>query len=445
MTINLKRNCRIIKLNSPRVNLPNKTILVFEDSAYVNFFPITLSRPVCHLLAGTKTSLQRVRAHFPDCDVKIVCRPYLRVLFDGLSDESIKGLEGDIVLVNGSAVLHGGGYPVEEFKRDSGFTAFVDGEKLLMASIPGKKIKELAPVISRLYEEGKDSELVSAVDSKAQVDMMHFRYIWDAMLQNPLLIQSDFNEYYRDNNPVIKIGDANVYESESIMAPGDVTADYASVVDARGGPIIIESGVEIKPFCYLEGPAYIGRNCKLVGGKTTGGCSFGPGCRIGGEVENSVIIGNSNKYHEGFLGHAYLGEWVNLGALTTNSDLKNNYGEISVKINGSSIKTGSIKIGSFIGDHSKTGIGITLNTGINIGYSCNLFGGGLILEKEIPSFAWGNDTLRVEYSRAKAISTARTVMGRREHNFDERHEKLFEELFIRSKETRGIWLKGRRH
>lgn len=120
-----------------------------------------------------------------------------------------------------------------------------------------------------------------------------------------------------------------------------------------------------------------------------------------------------NKYHAGFIGHSYVGSWVNFGAMTTNSDLKNNYSSISVSVDGQIIDTGSIKVGSFIGDHTKFGIGTLLNAGINVGLCCNLYGGNLITDREVPSFRWGNSSGYEVYRFDKAIKTIRSSTERR--------------------------------
>lgn len=153
---------------------------------------------------------------------------------------------------------------------------------------------------------------------------------------------------------------------------------------------------------------------------------------------NSIFLGYSNKYHEGFLGHSYAGEWVNLGALTTNSDLKNNYGNIKVFLNGKNIDTGLVKVGSMIGDHVKTGIGTLLNTGINIGFGSNLFGGGMIKEKFIPSFYWGGVQGFSEYEFGKMIDTAEKVIKRRNKKLTSKEKRLFSILFELTKEERKL-------
>ncbi|MCP4632771.1 MAG: hypothetical protein GY855_07575 [candidate division Zixibacteria bacterium] len=424
-------------------------VIVFEDEHYSFLNPIALSHPVYNILAGTKTNYQRIEHYFNEYQIATVCREYLAPVYGSLTKESLDSslhkTDTKVVLVNGRIALFQKDIEfITELKNCTDFTSFNIGNTLAAAVIPSSFIRELTGLIISLHNEGTSLAIKDISNKNIDVELELFNYIWESMPRNQRFIESDFNEYYKDNQTANSIGDSYLYNNNAIANGSNISADAASVIDARSGPVIIESGVEIKPFCYLEGPAYIGNECKLVGGKITGGCSFGPGCRIGGEVENSIVIGNSNKYHEGFLGHAYLGEWVNLGALTTNSDLKNNYSEISVKLNGKVTKTGSNKIGSFIGDHSKTGIGTTLNTGIVIGCMSNLFGGSLIVEKEIPSYAWGNDALRHEYSLAKALDTAWIVLERREQVFDVNQKKMFDYIYADTKEARQKWLIGKR-
>ncbi len=399
-------------------------VIVFEDEHYPKFYPLSLSRPTYNLLCGSKTNLERIKEHFSDFELFTICRPHL-------SCKRIpNGQFNKIIFINGRAVFSRKDLGlINELKKNDESTTYIKDGMLIAAIL--KNIKEPKDIPLDIIENSKKIE---------EVDILTFSYIWDIVLENQKLIEQDFDEYFKDKGFKDKIGDSFVYGKKEIFVSDGGGADFASVIDARGGPIIIGRGVEIKPFTYLEGPVFIGDGCKLVGGKITAGCSLGNGCRVGGEIENTIIIGNTNKYHEGFIGHSYIGEWVNLGALTTNSDLKNNYSEISVKQNGIMTKTGGIKIGCFIGDHTKIGIGTTLNTGINIGFSCNLFGGGLIMEKETPSFTWGNDSLRRIFSLKDAVETAKIVLKRRGILFDNKHYRLFEHIFNESKIQREAWL-----
>jgi UDP-N-acetylglucosamine diphosphorylase/glucosamine-1-phosphate N-acetyltransferase len=176
--------------------------------------------------------------------------------------------------------------------------------------------------------------------------------------------------------------------------------------------VYIGANTRIEPQAALAGPCYIGPNSVVVAGKIAGS-SIGHTCRVGGEVEECIFQAYVNKYHAGFVGHSYVGAWVNFGAMTTNSDLKNNYSNIRVSLGGESIDTGSIKVGSFIGDHTKFGIGTLLTTGIVIGVCSNVFGGGLVTDKEVPSFAWGTTGGYQPYKIEKALETVARTMQRR--------------------------------
>jgi hypothetical protein len=160
-------------------------------------------------------------------------------------------------------------------------------------------------------------------------------------------------------------------------------------------------------------------------------------CRVGGEVEESIIHGHSNKYHDGFLGHAYVGEWVNLGALTTNSDLKNDYSSVSVLMNGKTVSTGSTKVGSFIADHVKTSIGTLLNTGTIVGTMAILVATGSPLPKYIPPFAWFlNGVVGKGFGLTPLIETARIAMSRRKVDMTEADEKLLRHVYELTAEDR---------
>src|SRR5205823_12729762 len=172
-------------------------------------------------------------------------------------------------------------------------------------------------------------------------------------------------------------------------------------------------------------PCWVGPGTHVLGAKVRAGTSLGPGCRVGGEVEASIVHGHSNKYHDGFLGHSYVGEWVNLGAGTSNSDLRNDYGEVTVVVNGRRVPTGSPKVGCFLGDHAKTGLGTLLNTGTNAGVFCNLLPSGRLLPKYVPSFAsWWNGRLEDCADFDALLRTAAEVMRRRGCELTDAHETL---------------------
>ena len=246
--------------------------------------------------------------------------------------------------------------------------------------------------------------------------------IWDIPLLNGDMISKDFDII--DDLPAF--GFAPIIGSgisTSRMELKDPASIYISkgtdiepfvFLDASEGPIILGEDVSVKSCSIIRGPFFADRAAVIYSARISGGCTIGQVSRVGGEIEASIVHGYSNKYHDGFLGHSYIGEWVNLGALTTNSDLKNNYGNIKYPISKDKvIQTGRMKVGTFIGDHSKIGIGALLNSGSNIGVSTNLYGGGLA-PNFISSFKWGSAADGfTQYQWDKARDTMLKVSSRR--------------------------------
>lgn len=203
------------------------------------------------------------------------------------------------------------------------------------------------------------------------------------------------------------------------------------VFDTSHGPIYIGKNTVIEPFSFIQGPVYIGDNCTIrAGSQIYGPVRIGNWCKVSGEITFSLMHSYVNKQHYGFLGHSYICEWVNLGAGTTTSNLKNNYSKIAVNLNGQSYNTGSIFLGSIIGDHTKTGIQTMLNTGTLCGISTNLYGAGY-QNKLLKSFTWNNasNSEAINYNIAKAIQTAKISMSRRKINMNENYESMMTHLY----------------
>ncbi|MCC6542251.1 MAG: GlmU family protein [Flavobacteriales bacterium] len=190
----------------------------------------------------------------------------------------------------------------------------------------------------------------------------------------------------------------------------------ASILNTKAGPIYIGKGAEVMEGCMLRGPIVIGDHAQVkMGAKIYGPSAFGPACRVGGEVTNSVILGYSNKGHDGFLGNSVLGEWCNLGADTNTSNLKNTYGNVQVwsGVEKAMVDSGLQFCGLLMGDHSKSGINTMFNTGTVVGVAANVFGGGFP-PKYIPGFSWGGADGFEIHDIERALSTARRVMERRQ-------------------------------
>ena len=217
-------------------------------------------------------------------------------------------------------------------------------------------------------------------------------------------------------------------QGDDLWLADAVTLAPGCVIDSRRGPVVLDHGVDVAPHTLLEGPLYLGPGCRVkAGARIYGDSSFGIGNRLAGEIGESTFGDFSNKQHEGFIGHAVLGAWVNLGAMTTCSDLKNNYGNVRVDLGGGSEDTGQRFVGLMAGDHVKTAIGTLFNTGTTVGFASNIFGAGMP-PKYVPAFSWGGDPGAPAYGVGQALATATVVMGRRGCRFEPSHRAMFEVL-----------------
>jgi len=306
--------------------------------------------------------------------------------------------------------------------------------------------------VSRIeYQESRIAEFIAAAKAKlpnVRSALPTWRYIWDLVLANAEQITADFAAAGRNGieGMVEQPSAIRGNKKDIYIAPG-VTVHPMVVIDTEDGPVYIDEDAEIHPFSRIEGPCYIGKKSVLLGAKCREGNSIGPLCRIGGEVEESIIQGHSNKYHDGFIGHAYVGEWVNLGALTTNSDLKNDYSTVSVMLDGRrTIDTGSTKVGSLIGDHAKTSIGTLLNTGSYVGAMALIMATGKPLPKFIPSFAWFVEGIVTKgFGKGKLYETAEMAMSRRNCQWSEVEQSMWDAVFKMTAPVRNEAIKkGRR-
>jgi UDP-N-acetylglucosamine diphosphorylase/glucosamine-1-phosphate N-acetyltransferase len=417
-------------------------LIVFEDNTHRNFYPLTLSRAIFSLRCGVGTLWERIAARFPDYEVSLSCRPELADLIGletGIKANHFDYQPGDrLVFVNGRLRL--GDKLTKELLTSEKSRIFMYKKTTAAAVVTEPLKKNPAPETQFTGEEGAAALGVEAELIEAEFEF--YEYLWDLVDLNGNEISIDFVDRIKASDLSRMLSEARIDSSARILSAENLyiapDAEIAGgvVIDNREGPVYIDEGATIGPLSFVEGPCYIGKGSHIFRGNIRAGCSFGPQCRVGGEVETSIFQGYTNKYHDGFIGHAYLGSWVNLGAMTTNSDLKNNYGSISVSLNGDILDTGRIKIGSFIGDHTKTGIGTLLNTGISIGFSCNIYGGTLVTSREVPSFSWGDETGYAVYRIDKALEVARVVMERRGQVLTDAHDKLFHAIFEKTTRNR---------
>ncbi len=261
-------------------------------------------------------------------------------------------------------------------------------------------------------------------------DLIQVKNTWDIFSLNAKAIQQDFDLITEDrvSQPIPEtvqcIGKENIFIEEG------ATVNFATL-NATTGPIYIGKDAEIMEGVVVRGPLAMCENSVLkLSAKIYGATTLGPYCKVGGEVNNAVLMGYSNKGHDGFLGNSVLGEWCNLGADTNNSNLKNNYAEVKLWNYETQrfAKTGLQFCGLMMGDHSKCGINTMFNTGTVVGVSANIFGSGFP-RNFVPSFSWGGASGFTEYKTNKVFEVAKVVMDRRNIIFDEKDQKILTHIF----------------
>ena len=270
-------------------------------------------------------------------------------------------------------------------------------------------------------------------------DVLQIAHTWDIFSKNHEAIQRDFDLLTtgRTSEPIpertVAFHEANIFIEEGAKLP------FCSL-NASEGPIYIGKDAEIMEGAVIRGPFALCEGATVkMNAKIYTGCTIGPHSKVGGELNNSVLMGYSNKGHDGFLGNSVIGEWCNLGADSNNSNLKNNYAEVRLWDYDTEgfARTGLQFCGLMMGDHSKCGINTMFNTGTVVGVSANIFGSGFP-RNFIPSFSWGGAGGMTTYKTNKAFEVAKIVMARRGINFSEEDAKILEHVF----EETAQWRRG---
>ena len=386
--------------------MKGRTIVLFEDVYSYHFYPFALLRPVCDLVAGMFSLYRRLELLYPDTPIEILCRPELEDLVREsgrtvFSEAGFRHAER-YVFINARAVFDAR----HRFEEDS---CCLEGDNLVWLHVAAGRLDDWC-IRDVLDGECVEKTRQLGLDEKKPACRL-YHYSWELANGVARGIESDCAIAGLVPGPlglpgVTVLGDRFVRGEGAVVDPG-------CLLDSREGPVIIGAGAKISRQSVIAGPAVIGEGASVDAGRLHGGVAIGRQCRVGGEIESTVMLDWSNKHHDGFLGHAYVGSWVNIGAMTTNSDLRNDYGEIKVRLEGREIHSGQIKLGCLIGDHVKLGIGLLLNTGVVIGPCANLYFEGGLISGEVPGFVWGGQAPYAEYRINKFFDTLQTVMGRR--------------------------------
>jgi UDP-N-acetylglucosamine diphosphorylase/glucosamine-1-phosphate N-acetyltransferase len=257
-----------------------------------------------------------------------------------------------------------------------------------------------------------------------EVQGMLLRGVHDLLPVLEHLLGDDLAAMLGESDPIPKA--SIVIGDPAAVALRDAVVEPGVVFDTTNGPVVLESGVEVKSGTRLEGPLWAGANTRLVGGPIRG-CAIGPWCVVRGEVSTTVFLGYGNKAHDGFIGHSVVGRWVNIGAGTITSNLKNTYGPVRLAVGGAVIETGHTFLGSLIGDHAKTAIGTLLGTGTVVGAGASLFE-GVRAPKYVAPFAWGG-VGPARSTREGFLATAARVLPRRHVAVDDAMRAYLERIY----------------
>ncbi|HEY6952872.1 MAG TPA: GlmU family protein [Bacteroidota bacterium] len=402
-------------------------ICIFEDTQYEKLFPLVYFRPVCHLKCGISSLKDKIVRAYPKASVSLHCRAYLADTIRAQHPhEHVNDIPSDSCLFINGRILAGRDLAKTIPLNGDKDLAYVAGDIVVAAHASGARLSRLKGKMGTPLSPDDFSDM-----PRVQVDIKTVTYSWDLVQNNGAQIREDFEALVgKKKMKSRKLPGCYLLGKGNIFIDPSATIKPGVVIDAEKGPIYIDKGASVLPQTSLVGPIYLGQGSIIRAGSTIyENTSIGPVCKVGGEVEDTIIQGYSNKQHSGFLGHAYLGKWVNLGAGTNNSDLKNNYGHVKVQLGPEQIDTGLQFVGLTMGDHSKSAINSQFNTGTVVGVSSNIFGSGFP-PKYVPSFSWGaaGETFTT-YQVERAINVARRVMARRKIELTAAEEALFRKIF----------------
>lgn len=383
--------------------------ILFDDETRLSLLPFTFTRPVAEIRMGILTIREKWEKQLGK-QVSFFTESFLQEKFPLKT-------EADNILING-AVL-----PDELLTKE--INALKAGEKisgngfLIAWRISGV---ELNSITSLHKPEISNAKVYDAANK--------ISFCWDIFSMNGKALTDDFSLITKGRKSQPLSSTNQVINPENIFLDEGARVE-CSMLNASAGPIFIARDAEVMEGAMIRGPFSLGENAQVkMGAKIYGATTIGPHCKIGGEVSNSVIFGYSNKSHDGFLGHAVIGEWCNLGADSNNSNLKNNYSQVKMwnYRDENFINTGLTFCGLMMGDHSKCSINTMFNTGTVVGVSANIFGTGFP-PKFVPSFSWGGSEGFKTYRLEEAVEVAIRVYERRGMKLDDKEQKILKYLF----------------
>jgi UDP-N-acetylglucosamine diphosphorylase/glucosamine-1-phosphate N-acetyltransferase len=396
-------------------------VVIFEGSRWVTFAPLSLSRPVFALATGASSLLEKQIRHLRPTRLTLWVRPQMEAFCRERILPRLKvptkinePLDDEPALLFSGRTVHFGEF--EWLSEEA--VALDEGEIVRFAHV---QRQGLAPsdVIERTP---KWLELLNLPHTAPRARMVDS--LWDLIHWNEESLVEDFADLYSQASAPRPGGPYHLVNEGDVWMGAEVKLGPGCVLDASKGPIILSRGASIGANSVLTGPCWIGAYARVRPlTQIREGTSVGTMCVVGGEISHSIMLGYSNKSHEGFLGHSYVGKWVNLGSGTTTSNLKNTYGEIRARIGIREIPTGRQFLGAVIGDHSKTAILSRLAAGSYLGFFSMLDGIGTS-SRYVPSFTFQTGKGPEPYQMAKAIEVTKRVFARRDREFNDVDEQI---------------------
>jgi len=404
-------------------------LIVFDDPIISNNFrPLTYTRAAFELPFGAESVLDKLlKALKPDRIALLVPKYLKEVVEERHPNLTVNptSIDEDVVLLNG---LFNPGTKdlLKKIASENRRFVVLDGELVAAARLSAPQLSEVVQAV----EECKPyfSALAGAEPTFKASNVVVARHPWhlldlvDAALRTQAVAKGEARE----------ILPSNIYvrgDKEGLRFGERVTVEGFVTFDTSLGPIILDDGCTVESFTRISGPSYIGRGSLIKPSSIIEGSVIGEGCKIGGEVSNSIILGYTNKAHLGYIGHSIVGEWVNLGAGTCNSDLKNTYGGVKVNVGGLVVNTRRVKVGCFIGDGVKASIGTQISTGRKIGVFSHI--GGFV-DQDIPPFTFcpkGVDKGAEPMPLEEVLKVQRRMMSRRGKSPSAAYEKMVTALF----------------
>lgn len=386
------------------------SFLLVETKEYEKFYPIAHSKFLWDISCGIFNPLERYEKLFPGIKLYSLRfeKPPFSFLKEGIREEKLYDKKGNINTVLNSQFIP---YEILSFEMNTlGLTT--DGNFVYLRS------------------ENISQDII---DKILNLEIEKLSLIYKTVIVKNGKYLSSFLDLIKENEEVIERETYLIRNDKNFLSPRPQIyihkeakiQEFVSLQE-KSGSIIIDQGSTIRSFSIIDGPAYIGKNTLIDSARIRSGSTIKHHCKIGGEIESSIIESYTNKHHEGFLGHSYVGSWVNIGAMSTTSDLKNNYGNVKLEIDGKKIDTGTIKFGSIICDFVKIGIGVMLSTGSVIREGASVVFRGKEIQKYIPPFYWDEGE---RYDINKFIKDISRMMERRNIKLSHLAENFLRALY----------------